>query len=311
VAAAVSGPVLTLVAGIQAVVIAALFAAEVPVSSAAHQRAIVAFSAVAGVTAAAVLTSLVRARGDRRLAQVRLVAEAAQQVLLRPVPREVGPVRFAVRYLSAAREARVGGDLYEVAVTSRCLRLVVGDAKGKGLPAVQSAAALLGVFREAAYEEDSLTAIAARIESSLARQLTEEQFITAVLAEISPDGTKMELLSCGHPPPLLLGPGGVPRFADLSTGALPLGLGDLAAEPRIPLAIPLSPGDQVLFYTDGATEARNRAGEFFSLTESTSLRSQHRSDALVDSLSAEVTRHVGHAPADDITLLLVATEEGG
>lgn len=64
-----------------------------------------------------------------------------------------------MRYLSASSGARVGGDLYEVVTTPECVRLVVGDTKGKGLPAVQSAAAVLGVFREAAHEEDSLAAI--------------------------------------------------------------------------------------------------------------------------------------------------------
>ena len=78
------------------------------------------------------------------------------------MPRQAGPVRLAAGYLSASCGARVGGDLYEVVTTPECVRLVVGDAKGKGLPAAQSAAAVLGTFREAAHEEDSLAAIVSR-----------------------------------------------------------------------------------------------------------------------------------------------------
>src|SRR5260221_14567794 len=129
-----------------------------------------------------------------------------------------------------------------------------GDAEGKGLPAVQSAAAVLGVFREAAYEEDCLGAVVSRIETSLARQFGDEQFVTAILAEVCADGTEVELLSCGHPEPLLLGPAR-PRFIGLDGGSLPLGLGQLADVPRIPVTIAFEPGDTLLFYTDGAIGA--------------------------------------------------------
>ena len=101
---------------------------------------------------------------------------------------------------------------------------MVGDAQGKGLPAAQSAAAVLGVFREAAHEEDSLATIVSRTETSLGHQFGDEQFVTAILAEVSPDGSKIELLSCGHPAPLLLGTAH-PRFVGPEEGCLPLALG--------------------------------------------------------------------------------------
>jgi hypothetical protein len=197
VAAAVGGPLYTVAAGGVALAVCLLFAVGGQ-PGVAHRMTGVALLAVAGVTAAGALASRARRRRDRELEQVRMIAEAAQKVLLRPVPRQAGPVGLAVRYLSASCGARIGGDLYEVVTTTPgCVRLVVGDAKGKGLPAVQSAAAVLSVFREAAHEEDSLAAIVSRIEISLARQLTDEQFVTAILAEVSADGTKVELLSCG------------------------------------------------------------------------------------------------------------------
>src|SRR5258708_512892 len=112
-----------------------------------------------------------RRHRDRDLAQARLVAEAAQKVLLPPVPRQAGPVRVAARYLSACSGARVGGDLYEVATTADGVRLIVGDAEGKGLPALQSAAAVLRVFRATAYEEGCLAAGVSRIQTLPAPQL--------------------------------------------------------------------------------------------------------------------------------------------
>jgi len=55
-----------------------------------------------------------------------------------------------------------------------------------------------------AYEAPACPWIADRLEISLARQLSDEQFVTAILAEVSPDGSRIKLLSCGHPPPLLI-----------------------------------------------------------------------------------------------------------
>jgi serine phosphatase RsbU (regulator of sigma subunit) len=265
-----------------------------------------AFLAAAAVTAAGVAACRARQRRERELAQVRVVAEAAQQVLLRPVPRQIGPVTMAVRYLSASTGARVGGDLYEVVETAGRVRLIVGDVEGKGLPAIQSAAAALGVFREAAHEDIGLAEIAARIEASLARDFGDEQFVTAVLADLTTDGAKMDLLSCGHPAPAMLGPAR-PRFIGREQAGLPLGLGQLTGAPRIPLTVPFRPGDRVLFYTDGATEARNKAGEFFSLSECKSLcgcAATADPAVVVERLSDELIRHVGHAPDDDVALLL-------
>jgi serine phosphatase RsbU (regulator of sigma subunit) len=303
VAAAVGGPLYTLAAGAAALAVCVPFAAGMQ-PGASHRMTGVTVLAVAGVTAAGVLASRARRCRDRELAQAQVVAEAAQKVVLRPLPRQAGPVRLAARYLSAWRGARVGGDLYEVVTTPDCVRLIVGDAQGKGLPAVQSAAAVLGVFREAAHEENSLEAIVSRIETSLARQLGDGQFVTAILAEVSADGAKIELLGCGHPAPLLLGPAR-PRFIVLGEGNLPLGLGQLANMPRIPVTISFEPGDALLFYTDGASEARNKAGAFFPLADSAAVRAAPDPATLADRLGDEVVRYVGHAPDDDMALLVI------
>ena len=307
VAAVLGGVGRVLAVGAEAMVICGLFVTVDHPDSGAFHRALTASLAVIGVTAGASLASVVRARRDRDLARVRLVAEATQQVVLRPVPQEAGPIQLAMRYVSASEEARVGGDLYDVVSTRDYVRLVIGDAKGKGLSALRLAAAVLGSFREAAYEEESLAAIASRIETSLARQLgveEDEEFVTAIIVEISTDGSKMELLSCGHPDPLLLTPT-VPCFIRSARENLPLGLGHLTGEPRSTITTCLEPGDKVLFYTDGLTEARNKAGEFFPLADSPSLRSLQHSDMLLDGLCDEVNQYVGRVAHDDVALLLV------
>ena len=152
---------------------------------------------------------------EQKLANVTSVAEVVQRALLPPLPRRIGPLEFEVVYLAAAAEARVGGDLYEVARTQFGIRLIVGDARGKGLDAVGIAAHVLCVFHEVAHEVYTLAEVAPRLDASLARTLdasqahssrSHEEFVTAVLAEIDPCAGGLTIYNCGHPPPILLSP---------------------------------------------------------------------------------------------------------
>ena len=181
---------------------------------------------VVGVTALTALGVTLNRRGkherssvapvEQKLADVTSVADVVQRALLPPLPGRVGPLELQVVYLAAAAEARVGGDLYEVARTPFGIRLIVGDARGKGLEAVETAADVLGVFREVAHEVYTLAEVARRIDASLARRLAAgqahgsrpgEEFVTAVLTEIDPAAGQLTIYNCGHPPPLLLSPG--------------------------------------------------------------------------------------------------------
>jgi serine phosphatase RsbU (regulator of sigma subunit) len=258
---------------------------------------------LAGVTVASALASAGRQQRERELADVRTIAEVAQKVLLRPVPRWAGPLRVAVSYTSATAEARIGGDLYEVVTSPNGVRILVGDVQGKGLEAVETAAAVLGAFREAAYDEADLTGVVARIETSLNRVLSGERFVTAILAEF--DDERISLLSCGHPAPLLITPEGRTRFAELPDPAPPLGITSLvAAEPK-PVSITFTPGDQMLFYTDGVIEARDRDGRFYPLEERVHLLKATSAEEALENLRTDLVRHVGGPVADDAAMLLI------
>lgn len=276
---------------------------------AGSQRGVIALVTILGVTAAGVAASAGRQRRERELADIRAVAEVAQQVLLRPVPVQAPPVQIAVRYISAAASARIGGDLYEVMTTGSWVRLIVGDVQGNGLPAVRTAAVVLGAFREAAYDARDLTEIAARIELSLARRAAEEEFVTAVLAQIAERGTQIEILNCGHPPPLLVR-GAEIALAEPPEASLPLGLASLAVSARKAYAFPFGPGDRMLFYTDGISEARDKAGAFYPLARCGALLDGQDLDSALDRLRDDVVQHVGHALLDDAAMLLIRNEPG-
>lgn len=269
---------------------------------------------------------------NQRLADVTSVAEAAQRALLRPLPRQVGPLELGVVYLAAAAEARVGGDLYEVTRTQFGIRLIVGDVRGKGLGAVEIAADVLGVFREVAHEVYTLAEVARRIDASLARRPAAplEEFVTAVLAEIDPAAGSLTIYNCGHPPPLVLSPGenrpgenrpgesgsdgqvppGRLRVipVDVPAPALPLRLMSLGDTSGAERTVPLQPGDALLLYTDGVTEARDARREFYPLEErvaEVAARTGGADGDLLDRLRDDLVRYVG-APLDDDAALLLA-----
>jgi serine phosphatase RsbU (regulator of sigma subunit) len=276
---------------------------------ATSRRGLIIFVTIFGVTVAGVVASAARQRRERELAEIRAVAEVAQQVLLRPVPREAPPLEIAVRYISASAAARIGGDLYEVVRTPHGVRFILGDVQGKGLPAVRTAAVVLGAFREAAYDAPGLTDIAARIELSLLHQAAEEEFVTVVMAQVAAGGPVIEILNCGHPPPLLVRDGTGALAEPLEPG-LPLGLAGLVESVRETICVPFALGDQMLFYTDGISEARDKAGNFYPVSESVSLLSGADPGTGLDRLRDDVMRHVGHALEDDAATLLVKRVSG-
>ena len=302
-AAVVGGPVYTLAVGGVALGAEVLLSYALGPAITVKEHAVL-FLAIIGVSVGGALASYLRRRRELELAEIRVVADVTQRVLMRPVPDRAGPVRLAAQYLSASTWAQVGGDLCAAVDTAQGVRLIVGDAEGKGLSAVQEAATTMGAFRAAADQASTLGEVAALIEAILDRELSDEQFVTAVLAEIQPDGSKMEMINYGHPHPLQLGPRG-PQLLEPAECSPPLGLGLPGITQRIPYTVALRPGEPVLLYTDGLSEARNRAGEFFPLTACTSLQTPTEPSVLLNRLTAEVTSYVSHQPDDDIALLLI------
>ncbi|WP_416072174.1 PP2C family protein-serine/threonine phosphatase [Streptomyces sp. ME18-1-4] len=266
-------------------------------------------AALVAVTLASALAGALRTRRERVLAAVRSVAEAAQHALLRPVPATVGPFEVAVRYSAAAAEARIGGDLYALVPTPYGVRLIVGDVRGKGLPAVGTAALVLGVFREAAYDEPDLLAVVDRIERSLARNLGADDFVTAVVAG-HPQPGQLEVVNCGHAPPLLIDASGSVTAVEATHPAPPLGLRALTDQTPSLQVLPFADGDQLLLYTDGVIEARDRDREFYPLVEGLARHLSDEPARTLDAIHDELLAHVGGRLHDDAALLLIRKPAG-
>ncbi|MFJ8073763.1 PP2C family protein-serine/threonine phosphatase [Streptomyces sp. NPDC096176] len=274
----------------------------------AHRRGYTALASVAGVTAAGLLAAVMRQRREAELASVRSIAEVAQRVLLRPVPRSAGHLRVVVSYTSAVAEARIGGDLYEVVASPGGVRVIVGDVQGKGLEAVETAALVLGAFREAAYDERDLRSVGARLERVADRELQGEKFVTAVLAEVRDDQSVI-LINYGHPAPVIVRPNGGVRFAEPPQYALPLGLGIHGTTGSEPYQADFRPGDQLLLYTDGVTEARDGKGCFYPLGDRAVLLKHPDPETALETLRMDLVRHVEGPLHDDAAMLLLRYHE--
>ncbi len=238
-----------------------------------------------------------------RLVAVTRVAEAAQQAILAPPPPRLGPVDLAARYLSAAAEAQIGGDLFEVVARPGSVRLLVGDVRGKGLDAVRKATIVLGEFRSAAAGYSDLATVARQLDARVTPYLGDEDFVTAVLADIS-NGGELRVACCGHPPALLVGAAGTREVG--RSGSLPLGLG---AAPTV-VGTSLEPGDRLLLYTDGLIEARDRHGRFVALDDMLRALAVGTLDQALDQLLAKLTAAVGDDLGDDLALLLACYQPG-
>ena len=229
------------------------------------------------------------------------MARVAQSAVLREVPAAITAARLASRYISAAPEARVGGDILEVAAGRDHPRWLIGDTRGKGLPAVHLASVTMTSFRDACAQPGlSLPEIARAVDRSVTRAAGEEDFVTAIFAELDPRGW-LELITCGHPPPLRVTADGGLQALSPAMYATPLGL-----HPRIrPSTFSVGAGDRLVFYTDGLLEARDRAGRYFRLEDCLDALRRPDLQAAADELLDRLTAHTGGTLGDDVALLLL------
>jgi serine phosphatase RsbU (regulator of sigma subunit) len=250
---------------------------------------------------AAVAVENAREHGQQtgRLAAITRVAETVQQAILAPVPERLGPLALAAMYVSAVEDALVGGDLYETVTRPGAVRILMGDVRGKGLDAVRLATIVLGGFRGAAIECDDLGDLARRMDLRLRAYLTEEDFVTALLAEIRDDGT-CRLISCGHPPAVLARDGAIAEVEGHVSPPLGLGLG----EDPVATTVQLRPGDRLLLYTDGLIEARDPQGRFAELPEVVSGLAEGDLPGALDEILARLRSTVGAELSDDLALLV-------
>src|SRR5215210_3516701 len=157
----------------------------------------------------------------------------------------------------------VGGDAFDYAINEGVLHVAVFDAMGHGLSAAGASAFALSAYRHSRRRGDGPATSYAAIDAALFAQYQTSRFVTALIAELDLASGRMSWISAGHPPPLLLRGGRLIKALDVEP-CPPMGV-QLAAGPPAEGEEWLEPGDMVLLYTDGLTEARRPGGELFTV----------------------------------------------
>ena len=225
------------------------------------------------------------------------------------------PLTFATDRLaiSAVLEPcyEVGGDAFDYAVDNDHAHLEIFDAVGHGLRAGLTAVLTLAATRAARSRGAGLDDMAKAADAALTSQFDDLRYTTAVLADLDLRTGLLRYLNAGHHPPVLMRGGKAVAYLD-EEHRMPLGL----ADPRPATAQQqLEPGDRLLLYTDGITEAHSPEGGPFGLDRLIALAEHHSVDGLP---VPEILRRIAHAVLDhqhghlddDATLMIVEWATG-
>ena len=265
---------------------------------------------LAGLLAEMVMTK--RVYGDTiektvRTQQMSLAAELAWRLL---PPLTFGTERLVISgSLQPAYD--VGGDAFDYAVDDGIAHVAIFDAMGHGLQAGLLASVALAAYRNARRADLPLTDIVRRIDAAVGDAFGGDRFVTGIVGTLDLRTGVFTRVRAGHPRPLLLRENRVVKALQCPP-TLPLGVGVLeigVCEEQ------LEPGDRVLLYTDGVTEARSADGEFFGVDRLGDFAGRESASGaaapeMLRRLTQAVLTHQEGQLQDDATLLLVEWRTG-
>jgi sigma-B regulation protein RsbU (phosphoserine phosphatase) len=244
--------------------------------------------------------------GEQRLASVSRELELARQIQRSLLPRSAPAIpglRVATRYLPMGE---VAGDFYDFQTARpNTLGLVVADVSGHGVPAALVASMVKVAFAAESARHEAPGLVLQNMNRTLCGKF-ERAYVTACCGLFTESGKHLAYSLAGHPAPLVRrAEGGIER---LDQGGLPLTFDPEAPYPTA--EVTLSPGDRLLFFTDGLVEAPNAKEEFFgdarleqTFADGTGLSAEEFAERLV----AEVRHWIGADASlhDDVTVVVV------
>jgi phosphoserine phosphatase RsbU/P len=200
----------------------------------------------------------------------------------------------------------VGGDYFDfVPIDEKRLAIILGDVSGKGLPASLLMANLQATLRGQAIASASVDGCICRANKLLFDSTSPEKFATLFYAVLDTESHTLTYCNAGHEPPFVLaGDNGISR---LEKGGLVLGILEHAQYEAEQIS--LNPGDLLLIYSDGISEAMNLGREEFAeknIEQAVYANRTRSAEQVIDTLVESVTSHMkGAKQWDDMTLLVV------
>src|SRR5712664_3460101 len=254
------------------------------------------------------LARTVQQQRDDLLKDVELAAQV--QRLFLPLDKPAIPGLEIAGMMHPARG--VGGDYYDYfPVDAQTTQIVVADVAGKGVPAALLMSATAAAMRFGANHDRNMLEQVQRLNTGILLASDDERYVTLLIAEIDTHRRMIRYVNCGHNPALLFR-ASTGTLTRLNSSCPPLGL---SAEEICELAsAELSPGDVLVFYTDGVTEAGNQLGEEFGMERlSGAVRSGSSLSAedLMSSIYSAAADFCGDNFNDDVTILVVKCDFDG
>jgi sigma-B regulation protein RsbU (phosphoserine phosphatase) len=199
----------------------------------------------------------------------------------------------------------VGGDLYDLFAVDGDWALVVGDVCGKGPEAAALTALVRYTVRAEAVHHSSPADVLRLLNDAILRQGVGGRFCTVLhgRARVTANGARLVIASAGHPPPLIVRADGAVETVPAS-GSL---LGVMEEVAPVDMPVELRPGDAIVCFTDGVTEARGAGGMFGEERLAAVLARGREDDAaeLADRVVRAVQGYKGVAALDDLALLVL------
>ncbi|HEY3174805.1 MAG TPA: PP2C family protein-serine/threonine phosphatase [Candidatus Polarisedimenticolia bacterium] len=231
--------------------------------------------------------------------------EIARQVQLALLPRRhPRPDGWSVwSYTRPAND--VGGDLVDYLEMEGRLGIAIGDVAGKGLGAALLMAKLQATLRAVAPEIPSLEALGDRLNTILLRDGLENRYATLFYLEIAPESGRLRYLNAGHNPPFALRASGIET---MDAASPPVGM--LGSARFVEQSLELAPGEMLVAYSDGVTEARDARDQELGAERLRGIAAGLQGLSAGEAgarLLAEIERFIGEARLqDDLSLLVVA-----
>jgi sigma-B regulation protein RsbU (phosphoserine phosphatase) len=250
------------------------------------------------------------AREERLRREAEELADVLQASLLPPIPPDLPGMELATRYLAGEQGLKVGGDFLDVfRLASNDWGIVLGDACGKGARPAALAALARWSIRASSVHEFKPSGVLRDVNAVLLADDEvghDDHFCTAVFARLELDtcGAWLTLASAGHPLPVLVRRSG--RVEIRGHPAVPLGMFESIAP--MDERVGLGPGDALVLYTDGITEARDPNGEVFGedrLLDELQRWTGHPADAIADAIVNSARTFAGGRLSDDVGIVVI------